>query len=72
MSVRCHQQHPKVRNVFSLNFPNSDHLVKTLTVVTGPDMVNLTYHSFFAYKENMIQVIPNTILTPLHIFITAT
>lgn len=57
MSVRCHQQHPKVRNVFNLDFPNSDHLVKTLTVVTGPDMVNLTYHNFFAYKEKVTQVI---------------
>uniref|UniRef100_A0AAZ3RZZ0 Phosphoinositide phospholipase C n=1 Tax=Oncorhynchus tshawytscha TaxID=74940 RepID=A0AAZ3RZZ0_ONCTS len=55
MSVRSHQQHPKVRNVFNLDFPNSDHLVKTLTVVTGPDMVNLTYHNFFAYKEKVTQ-----------------
>uniref|UniRef100_A0A8C7FSY8 Phosphoinositide phospholipase C n=1 Tax=Oncorhynchus kisutch TaxID=8019 RepID=A0A8C7FSY8_ONCKI len=50
-------KHPKVRNVFNLDFPNSDHLVKTLTVVTGPDMVNLTYHNFFAYKEKVTQVI---------------
>ncbi|XP_042181353.1 1-phosphatidylinositol 4,5-bisphosphate phosphodiesterase beta-2 [Oncorhynchus tshawytscha] len=48
-------KHPKVRNVFNLDFPNSDHLVKTLTVVTGPDMVNLTYHNFFAYKEKVTQ-----------------
>ncbi|CAB1330819.1 unnamed protein product [Coregonus sp. 'balchen'] len=53
MSVRSHQLHPKVRNVFNLDVPNSDHLLKTLTVVTGPD--NLTYHSFFAYKGNVIQ-----------------
>ncbi|CAB1335109.1 unnamed protein product, partial [Coregonus sp. 'balchen'] len=48
-------KHPKVRNVFNLDFPNSDHLLKTLTVVTGPDMVNLTYHNFFAYKEKVTQ-----------------
>uniref|UniRef100_A0A3P8XGV3 Phosphoinositide phospholipase C n=1 Tax=Esox lucius TaxID=8010 RepID=A0A3P8XGV3_ESOLU len=49
-------KHPKVRNVFNLDFPNSDHLLKTLTVVTGPDMVNLTYLNFFAYKEKVTQV----------------
>uniref|UniRef100_A0A6Q2WT53 1-phosphatidylinositol 4,5-bisphosphate phosphodiesterase n=1 Tax=Esox lucius TaxID=8010 RepID=A0A6Q2WT53_ESOLU len=48
-------KHPKVRNVFNLDFPNSDHLLKTLTVVTGPDMVNLTYLNFFAYKEKVTQ-----------------
>uniref|UniRef100_A0A3Q2THG8 Uncharacterized protein n=1 Tax=Fundulus heteroclitus TaxID=8078 RepID=A0A3Q2THG8_FUNHE len=47
---------PKViRNVFNLDFPDSNHLAKTLTIVTGPDMVNLTYHNFFASKEKVTQ-----------------
>ncbi|XP_021166158.2 1-phosphatidylinositol 4,5-bisphosphate phosphodiesterase beta-2 [Fundulus heteroclitus] len=48
-------KHPKVRNVFNLDFPDSNHLAKTLTIVTGPDMVNLTYHNFFASKEKVTQ-----------------
>ncbi|XP_046874198.1 1-phosphatidylinositol 4,5-bisphosphate phosphodiesterase beta-2 isoform X2 [Hypomesus transpacificus] len=48
-------KHPKVRNVFNLDFPDSHHLAKTLTIVSGPDMVNLTYHNFFAYKEKVTQ-----------------
>uniref|UniRef100_A0A8C1LLT6 Phosphoinositide phospholipase C n=1 Tax=Cyprinus carpio TaxID=7962 RepID=A0A8C1LLT6_CYPCA len=44
-------QHPKVRNVFNMDFPDSHHLAKALTIVTGPDTVNLTYHNFFAAKE---------------------
>lgn len=50
-------QHPKVRNVFNLDFPDSNHLAKTLTVVSGPDTVNLTYYNFFASKEKVTQVI---------------
>lgn len=50
-------QHPKVRNVFNLDFPDSNHLAKTLTVVSGLDTVNLTYHNFFASKEKVAQVI---------------
>uniref|UniRef100_A0A3B5R076 Phospholipase C beta 2 n=1 Tax=Xiphophorus maculatus TaxID=8083 RepID=A0A3B5R076_XIPMA len=47
---------PKViRNVFNLDFPDSNHLAKTLTIVSGPDMVNLTYHNFFASKEKVTQ-----------------
>ncbi len=53
----CLSQHPKVRNVFNLDFPDSNHLAKTLTIVSGPDMVNLTYHNFFASKEKVTQVI---------------
>ncbi|CAL8286146.1 unnamed protein product [Lota lota] len=49
-------KHPKVRNVFNLDFPDSNHLSKTLTIVTGMDMVNLTYYNFFAGKE---KVTPN-------------
>ncbi|MEQ2246594.1 1-phosphatidylinositol 4,5-bisphosphate phosphodiesterase beta-2 [Ilyodon furcidens] len=48
-------KHPKVRNVFNLDFPDSNHLAKTLTIVSGPDMVNLTYHNFFASKEKVTQ-----------------
>ncbi|CAL8272202.1 unnamed protein product [Merluccius merluccius] len=49
-------KHPKVRNVFNLDFPDSNHLSKTLTIVSGLDMVNLTYYNFFAGKE---KVTPN-------------
>ncbi|KAM6961312.1 1-phosphatidylinositol 4,5-bisphosphate phosphodiesterase beta-2 [Aplochiton taeniatus] len=48
-------KHPKVRNVFNLDFPDSKHLEKTLTIVSGLDMVNLTYHNFMAYKEKVTQ-----------------
>uniref|UniRef100_A0AAQ6IHN7 Phosphoinositide phospholipase C n=1 Tax=Anabas testudineus TaxID=64144 RepID=A0AAQ6IHN7_ANATE len=51
------KQHPKVRNVFNLDFPDSNHLAKTFTVVSGPDMVNLIYHNFFASKDKVTQVI---------------
>ena len=53
----CLSQHPKVRNVFNLDFPDSNHLAKTLTIVSGLDTVNLTYHNFFASKEKVTQVI---------------
>ncbi|XP_041928275.1 1-phosphatidylinositol 4,5-bisphosphate phosphodiesterase beta-2 [Alosa sapidissima] len=48
-------KHPKVRNVLNMDFPDSNHLAKTMTVVSGPDMVNLTYHNFFANKEKVVQ-----------------
>uniref|UniRef100_A0A8C5FE92 Phosphoinositide phospholipase C n=1 Tax=Gadus morhua TaxID=8049 RepID=A0A8C5FE92_GADMO len=48
-----HSQHPKVRNVFNLDFPDSNHLSKSITIVTGMDMVNLTYYNFFASKEKI-------------------
>ncbi|KAJ8399144.1 hypothetical protein AAFF_G00415230 [Aldrovandia affinis] len=48
-------KNPKVRNVFNMDFPDSHHLAKALTIVTGLDMVNLTYHNFFAYKEKITQ-----------------
>ncbi|KAA0711666.1 1-phosphatidylinositol 4,5-bisphosphate phosphodiesterase beta-2 [Triplophysa tibetana] len=44
-------KHQKVRNVFNMDFPDSHHLAKTLTIVTGADTVNLTYLNFFAAKE---------------------
>uniref|UniRef100_A0A673LDU4 Phosphoinositide phospholipase C n=1 Tax=Sinocyclocheilus rhinocerous TaxID=307959 RepID=A0A673LDU4_9TELE len=44
-------KHPKVRNVFNMDFPDSHHLAKALTIVTGPDTVSLSYHNFFAAKE---------------------
>ncbi|XP_055087334.1 1-phosphatidylinositol 4,5-bisphosphate phosphodiesterase beta-2 [Periophthalmus magnuspinnatus] len=48
-------KHPKVRNVFNMDFPDSNHLAKTLTIVSGMDTVNLTYHNFFASKEKVVQ-----------------
>uniref|UniRef100_A0A3P8UIX8 1-phosphatidylinositol 4,5-bisphosphate phosphodiesterase n=1 Tax=Cynoglossus semilaevis TaxID=244447 RepID=A0A3P8UIX8_CYNSE len=55
-------KHSKVRNVFNMDFPDSNHLAKTLTIVSGPDMVNLTYHNFFASKEKVTQNWANDIL----------
>ncbi|KAA8582327.1 hypothetical protein FQN60_009067 [Etheostoma spectabile] len=55
-------KHPKVRNVFNLDFPDSNHLAKTLTIVSGLDTVNLTYHNFFASKEKVTQNWANDIL----------
>ncbi|XP_053191151.1 1-phosphatidylinositol 4,5-bisphosphate phosphodiesterase beta-2 [Scomber japonicus] len=55
-------KHPKVRNVFNLDFPDSNHLAKILTIVSGPDTVNLTYHNFFASKEKVTQNWANDIL----------
>ncbi|NXX74409.1 PLCB2 phosphodiesterase, partial [Urocolius indicus] len=43
----------KLREVFNLDFPQSTFLLKTLTVVSGPDMVDLTFHNFVSYKENV-------------------
>uniref|UniRef100_A0AAY4CYP3 1-phosphatidylinositol 4,5-bisphosphate phosphodiesterase n=2 Tax=Denticeps clupeoides TaxID=299321 RepID=A0AAY4CYP3_9TELE len=48
-------KHPKVRNVLNMDFPDSNHLAKALTVVSGSDMVTLTYHNFFAQKEKVSQ-----------------
>lgn len=48
-------KHQKVRNVFNMDFPDSNHLAKTLTIVSGMDTVNLTYHNFFASKEKVVQ-----------------
>ncbi|XP_037652117.1 1-phosphatidylinositol 4,5-bisphosphate phosphodiesterase beta-2 isoform X2 [Sebastes umbrosus] len=55
-------KHTKVRNVFNMDFPDSNHLAKTLTIITGPDTVNLTYHNFFASKEKVTQNWANDIL----------
>ncbi|XP_074145362.1 1-phosphatidylinositol 4,5-bisphosphate phosphodiesterase beta-2 isoform X1 [Sminthopsis crassicaudata] len=43
----------KLREVFNLDFPDNTFLLKTLTVVSGPDMVDLTFHNFVSYKENV-------------------
>uniref|UniRef100_A0A8C6VJL2 Phosphoinositide phospholipase C n=1 Tax=Naja naja TaxID=35670 RepID=A0A8C6VJL2_NAJNA len=45
-------QNHKLREVFNLDFPNN-FLHKILTVVSGPDMVDLTFHNFVSYKENV-------------------
>nr|XP_040054786.1 1-phosphatidylinositol 4,5-bisphosphate phosphodiesterase beta-2 isoform X1 [Gasterosteus aculeatus aculeatus] len=55
-------KHTKVRNVFNMDFPDSNHLTKTLTIVSGPDTVNLTYHNFFASKDKVSQNWANDIL----------
>ncbi|NXC26931.1 PLCB2 phosphodiesterase, partial [Campylorhamphus procurvoides] len=44
---------PKLREVFNLDYPHSSFLLKTLTIVSGPDMVDLTFHNFVSYKENV-------------------
>ncbi|XP_075860357.1 1-phosphatidylinositol 4,5-bisphosphate phosphodiesterase beta-2 isoform X1 [Microcebus murinus] len=43
----------KLRGVFDMDFPDNTFLLKTLTVVSGPDMVDLTFHNFVSYKENV-------------------
>uniref|UniRef100_A0A6I8SSV8 1-phosphatidylinositol 4,5-bisphosphate phosphodiesterase n=1 Tax=Xenopus tropicalis TaxID=8364 RepID=A0A6I8SSV8_XENTR len=43
----------KLREVFNLDFPENNFLAKALTIVTGPDMVDLTFHNFVSYKENV-------------------
>ncbi|XP_060735080.1 1-phosphatidylinositol 4,5-bisphosphate phosphodiesterase beta-2 [Tachysurus vachellii] len=55
-------KHQKVRNAFNMDFPDSNYLGKTMTIVTGPDMVNLTYYNFFAAKDNVVQNWANDIL----------
>uniref|UniRef100_A0A663M0F3 1-phosphatidylinositol 4,5-bisphosphate phosphodiesterase n=1 Tax=Athene cunicularia TaxID=194338 RepID=A0A663M0F3_ATHCN len=45
----------KLREVFNLEYPHSTFLLKTLTIVSGPDMVDLTFHNFVSYKENVGQ-----------------
>lgn len=39
-----------------MDFPDNHFLLKTLTVVSGPDMVDLTFHNFVSYKENVGKV----------------
>nr|XP_055219346.1 1-phosphatidylinositol 4,5-bisphosphate phosphodiesterase beta-2 isoform X9 [Gorilla gorilla gorilla] len=46
----------KLRDVFNMDFPDNSFLLKTLTVVSGPDMVDLTFHNFVSYKENVGKV----------------
>ncbi|KAM4828974.1 1-phosphatidylinositol 4,5-bisphosphate phosphodiesterase beta-2 [Thomomys bottae] len=43
----------KLRDVFNMDFPDNHFLLKALTVVSGPDMVDLTFHNFVSYKENV-------------------
>lgn len=47
----------KLREVFNLDYPHSTFLLKTLTIVSGPDMVDLTFHNFVSYKENVGKVL---------------
>ncbi|KAL0603026.1 1-phosphatidylinositol 4,5-bisphosphate phosphodiesterase beta-2 [Plecturocebus cupreus] len=46
----------KLRDVFNMDFPDNSFLLKALTVVSGPDMVDLTFHNFVSYKENVGKV----------------
>ncbi|MEJ1278592.1 hypothetical protein NN561_009514 [Cricetulus griseus] len=46
----------KLREVFNMDFPDNHFLMKALTVVSGPDMVDLTFHNFVSYKENVGKV----------------
>lgn len=39
-----------------MDFPDNHFLLKTFTVVSGPDMVDLTFHNFVSYKENVGKV----------------
>lgn len=39
-----------------MDFPDNHFLLKALTVVSGPDMVDLTFHNFVSYKENVGKV----------------
>lgn len=39
-----------------MDFPDNHFLLKTLTVVSGPDMVDLTFYNFVSYKENVGKV----------------
>ncbi|KAM5129759.1 1-phosphatidylinositol 4,5-bisphosphate phosphodiesterase beta-2 [Mantella aurantiaca] len=61
----------KLREVFNLDFPENNFLAKTLCIVTGTDMVDLTFHNFVSYKENVgkdwatdiLAIIRNPLLT---------
>uniref|UniRef100_A0A8C3NFP0 Phosphoinositide phospholipase C n=1 Tax=Geospiza parvula TaxID=87175 RepID=A0A8C3NFP0_GEOPR len=46
----------KLREVFNLDHPNSTFLLKNLTIVSGSDMVDLTFHNFVSYKEDICKV----------------
>ncbi|KAM8920846.1 1-phosphatidylinositol 4,5-bisphosphate phosphodiesterase beta-2 [Pelodytes ibericus] len=61
----------KLREVFNLDFPENNFLAKTLTIVIGPDMVDLTFHNFVSYKEHVnkdwaadiLEIVRNPLLT---------
>lgn len=57
LSVLFLLQCQKLREVFNLDYPHSTFLLKTLTIVSGPDMVDLTFHNFVSYKENVGKVL---------------
>uniref|UniRef100_H2ZXW7 Phosphoinositide phospholipase C n=1 Tax=Latimeria chalumnae TaxID=7897 RepID=H2ZXW7_LATCH len=56
-------QTQKLREVFNLDFPENNFLAKTLTVVSGPDMVDLTFHNFVSYKDNVNKLWAPELLT---------
>uniref|UniRef100_UPI00398E57B4 1-phosphatidylinositol 4,5-bisphosphate phosphodiesterase beta-2-like n=1 Tax=Pristiophorus japonicus TaxID=55135 RepID=UPI00398E57B4 len=55
-------KHSKVREIFNVENPQSDFYSKCLTVVSGPDFVNLTFDNFVAFKANVVKVWADEIL----------
>eukprot|EP00062_Callorhinchus_milii_P020968 gi/632977199/ref/XP_007905216.1/ PREDICTED: 1-phosphatidylinositol 4,5-bisphosphate phosphodiesterase beta-2 [Callorhinchus milii] len=47
-------KNPKIREIFNVENPESNFYSKCLTVVSGPDFVNLTFDNFVAFKENVV------------------
>ncbi|XP_043554255.1 1-phosphatidylinositol 4,5-bisphosphate phosphodiesterase beta-2-like isoform X1 [Chiloscyllium plagiosum] len=48
-------KHPKIREIFNVENPESNFYSKCLTVVSGPDFVNLTFDNFVAFKANVVK-----------------
>uniref|UniRef100_A0A4W3K1H2 Phosphoinositide phospholipase C n=1 Tax=Callorhinchus milii TaxID=7868 RepID=A0A4W3K1H2_CALMI len=48
-------KNPKIREIFNVENPESNFYSKCLTVVSGPDFVNLTFDNFVAFKENVVK-----------------
>ncbi|GCC20321.1 hypothetical protein chiPu_0018881 [Chiloscyllium punctatum] len=49
------EKHPKIREIFNVENPKSNFYSKCLTVVSGPDFVNLTFDNFVAFKANVVK-----------------
>ncbi|XP_067847250.1 1-phosphatidylinositol 4,5-bisphosphate phosphodiesterase beta-2-like isoform X2 [Heptranchias perlo] len=62
-------KNPKIREIFNVENPQSNFYSKCLTVVSGPDFVNLTFDNFVAFKANVVKgwadEILNIIIHPL-------
>ncbi|XP_067894492.1 1-phosphatidylinositol 4,5-bisphosphate phosphodiesterase beta-2-like [Heterodontus francisci] len=48
-------KNPKIREIFNVEDPQSSFYSKCLTVVSGPDFVNLTFDNFVAFKVNVVK-----------------